>query len=81
VLAAINTYARPTLRRLDRFGDKAAELGIDAVIIADRRCSTTRRRRTRLAPTLSVQASATSYEAINFCRENSAFSARCYRAC
>jgi hypothetical protein len=71
VLAAINTYAQA-----GRFADwtasvdKAATLGIDAVIIADPAVlDYAAQTHPQMRRHLSVQASATSYEAINFCRE------------
>lgn len=71
VLAAINTYAQA-----GRFADwtasvdKAATLGIDAVIIADPAVlDYAAQTYPDMRRHLSVQASATSYEAINFCRE------------
>ena len=71
VLAAINTYAQA-----GRFADwtasvdKAATLGIDAVIIADPAVlDYAAQTYPQMRRHLSVQASATSYEAINFCRE------------
>lgn len=68
VLMAINTFAQPG--RVDdwqRAVDGAAELGVDAVILADvglldYAC----RRHPTLRLHLSVQGSATSYEAVNF---------------
>jgi putative protease len=71
VLAAINTYAQAG--RFDdwtRSVDRAAALGIDAVIIADPAVlDYAAQEHPALRRHLSVQASATSYEAINFCRE------------
>jgi putative protease len=71
VLAAINTYAQA-----GRFADwthsvdLAAESGIDAVIIADPAVlAYAADKHPDMRRHLSVQASATSYEAINFCRE------------
>jgi collagenase-like PrtC family protease len=68
VLLAINTYPQPgSLERWHRAVDLAADLGVDAVILADagllRYCA---QRHPSLRLHLSVQASATSYEAINF---------------
>jgi O2-independent ubiquinone biosynthesis protein UbiU len=68
VLLAINTYPQPgSLARWHRAVDLAADLGVDAVILADagllRYCA---QRHPSLRLHLSVQASATSYEAINF---------------
>ena len=71
VLAAINTYAQA-----GRFGDwtrsvdKAAELGVDAVIIADVAVlDYAAQKHPAMRRHLSVQGSATSYEAVNFCRD------------
>jgi collagenase-like PrtC family protease len=71
VLVAINTYAQA-----GRFADwtasvdKAAELGVDAVIIADPAVlDYATKTHPQMRRHLSVQASATSYEAINFCRD------------
>ena len=71
VLAAINTYAQAG-RFADwaRSVDAAAEQGVDAVIIADPGVlEYAAGKHPGLRRHLSVQASATSYEAINFCRE------------
>jgi putative protease len=71
VLAAINTFAQVgRFADWTRSVDTAADYGVDAVIVADpavldyaaQKHPTMRRH-------LSVQASATNYEAINFCRE------------
>lgn len=68
VLIAINTYPQPaTWPRWTRAVDLAAELGADAVIVADAglmRYATATHPQLELH--LSVQGSATSYEAINF---------------
>lgn len=68
VLVAINTYAQPgTLTRWTDALDLAAALDVDAVILADpglMRHAVERHPELRLH--LSVQASATTYEAINF---------------
>ena len=71
VLAAINTYAQTgRFAAWAKSVDTAAEYGVDAVIIADpgvlEYAATTH---PQLRRHLSVQASATSYEAINFCRQ------------
>jgi len=70
VLLAINTYPQPGgAERWRRAVDFAAEVGFDAVLLADaglmRYCAD---RHPSLQIHLSVQASATSYEAINFYR-------------
>lgn len=68
VLVALNTYAQPgTVPRWTAALDLAADLGVDAVILADpglMAYAAERHRELRLH--LSVQASATTYEAINF---------------
>jgi putative protease len=68
VLVALNTYAQPgAFDRWTRALDLAAELGVDAVILADpglMRYAVERHPGLRLH--LSVQGSATTYEAINF---------------
>jgi O2-independent ubiquinone biosynthesis protein UbiU len=68
VLLAINTYPQPeTWTRWTDAVDTAAELGFDAVIVADpglMRYAATTYPQLRLH--LSVQSSATNYEAINF---------------
>jgi putative protease len=71
VLAAINTYAQAgRFADWTRSVDSAAELGVDAVIIADPGVlDYAAQKHPALRRHLSVQASATSYEAINFCRE------------
>jgi putative protease len=70
VLLAINTYPQPGgAERWRRAVDFAADAGFDAVLLADaglmRYCAD---RHPSLRVHLSVQASATSYEAINFYR-------------
>jgi putative protease len=70
VLLAVNTYPQPGgAERWRRAVDFAADAGFDAVLLADaglmRYCAD---RHPSLAIHLSVQASATSYEAINFYR-------------
>ncbi len=71
VLMALNTYPQPTtLSRWHAAVDKAADLGVDAIILADPglmayACKT----HPELRLHLSVQGSATSYEAVNFYRE------------
>lgn len=71
VLMALNTYPQTaTLDRWHQAVDKAADLGVDAVILADAglmgyACKT----HPDLRLHLSVQGSATNYEAINFYRE------------
>ncbi len=71
VLMALNTYPQPdTLKRWHAAVDKAAELGVYAIILADPglmayACKT----HPELRLHLSVQGSATSYEAIHFYRE------------
>ncbi|HLA36404.1 MAG TPA: peptidase U32 family protein [Rhodocyclaceae bacterium] len=71
VLAAINTYAQ--MGRFDDWThsvDLAAQMGADAVIVADPGVlEYAANKYPDLRRHLSVQASATSYEAINFCRE------------
>ncbi len=72
VLLALNTY--PTAANWPRWTralDRAAEFGADAVILADAGLMEyARRTHPQLRLHLSVQASATSYEAINFYREH-----------
>jgi putative protease len=71
VFMALNTYPRALRSDVWRAGlDKAVQLGIDAVILADpglMRYAADRHPQLRLH--LSVQGSATNYEAINFYRE------------
>jgi putative protease len=68
VLVALNTYPQPARWQHWREAvDRAAELGVDAVIVADlglMEYAATRHPELRLH--LSVQGSATTYEAINF---------------
>jgi collagenase-like PrtC family protease len=71
VLMAINTYAQGVdISRWTRAVDEAADLGVDAVILADiglMRYATRRHPNLRLH--MSVQSSATNYEAINMGQE------------
>jgi putative protease len=71
VLMALNTYPRAGNAQPWQAGlDKAAQLGVDAVILADpglMQYAAARHPQVRLH--LSVQGSATNYEAINFYRE------------
>ena len=71
VLMAINTYAQAgETAKWHRAIDEAAALGVDAVILADLSLlDYAHRTHPQLRLHLSVQGSATSYEAINFCRE------------
>jgi collagenase-like PrtC family protease len=71
VLLALNTYPQPaTLARWHRALDTAANLGMDAVILADAGLMAYAvKHHPDLRLHLSVQASATSYEAVNFYRE------------
>lgn len=68
---AINTYPQPAgIARWQRAIDVAADLAIDAVILADPGLMAyAAEKHPQLALHLSVQASATNYEAINFYRE------------
>jgi putative protease len=72
VLLALNTYPQPdTWSRWTGAVDRAAKLGMDAVILADAglmRYAVKHHPDLRLH--LSVQGSATSYEAVNFYREH-----------
>jgi putative protease len=72
VLLALNTYPQPdTWSRWTGAVDRAAKLGMDAVILADAglmRYAVKNYPNLRLH--LSVQGSATSYEAVNFYREH-----------
>jgi O2-independent ubiquinone biosynthesis protein UbiU len=72
VLLALNTYPQPAMESLWRGAiDRAVAAGIDAVILADpglMRYACTRYPSLRLH--LSVQGSATNYDAINFYREH-----------
>lgn len=71
VLMAINTYAQGVdISRWTRAVDQAADLGVDAVILADiglMRYAAQRHPELRLH--MSVQSSATNYEAINLAQE------------
>lgn len=71
VLIAINTYAQPgRVAEWRRSIDTAAELGADAVILADAGLlDYAHRTHPEIRLNLSVQGSATSYEAINFAHE------------
>nr|WP_184035976.1 peptidase U32 family protein [Chitinivorax tropicus] len=71
VLLAINTYAQAGQEaRWRRAVDQAAELGVDAVILADMGLlAYAAKTHPQLRLHLSVQGSATHYEAINFCHE------------
>jgi len=71
VLLALNTYPQPaTLPRWHRALDTAAALGVDAVILADPGLMAYAvKHHPGLRLHLSVQGSATSYEAVNFYRE------------
>ena len=71
VLMAINTYPQAGNVALWQHAiDEAAGLGVDAVILADTgMLAYAARRHPELRLHLSVQGSATNYEAINFCRE------------
>ena len=68
VLMAINTFAQPgRFADWQRAVDGAAELGVDAVILADIGVlAYAHQRHPELRLHLSVQGSATSYEAVNF---------------
>lgn len=71
VLLAINTYPQPAnWKRWTGAVDRAAEMGFDAIIIADAGLMEYAARvHAQLRLHLSVQASATNYEAINFYHE------------
>jgi len=72
VFVAINTYAQPdAVERWCRAVDRAADLGADAIIVADMAVlAYAARSQPRLRRHLSVQGSATTHEAINlFVRE------------
>ncbi|WP_086007369.1 ubiquinone anaerobic biosynthesis protein UbiU [Pseudogulbenkiania ferrooxidans] len=71
VLMAINTYAQGgNVSRWHRAIDEAADLGVDAVILADLGLMDYAvRRHPELRLHLSVQGSATNYEAVNLARE------------
>lgn len=70
VLMAINTFPQPgRVGDWRRAVDGAAELGVDAVILADvGLLAYARERHPELRLHLSVQGSATNYEAVNFCQ-------------
>jgi putative protease len=70
VLIAINTYPQPgRVAEWQQAVDAAARFGVDAVILADvGLLAYARERHPDLPLHLSVQGSATNYEAINFCR-------------
>ena len=70
VLIAINTFPQPgRIAEWHRAVDAAAEMGVDAVILADvGLLAYARQRHPELRLHLSVQGSATNYEAVNFCR-------------
>ncbi|MCL2021266.1 MAG: U32 family peptidase [Betaproteobacteria bacterium] len=70
ILIAINTYPQPEQVEEWRYAvDSAAALGADAVILADvGLLAYARERHPGLKLHLSVQGSATNYEAINFCQ-------------
>jgi putative protease len=72
VFLAINTYPQPaTWKRWSAAVDTAAALGIDAVIVADQGLMQyARTTHPQLRLHLSVQASATNHEAINFYHEH-----------
>ncbi len=71
VLMALNTYPQPaTLKRWHQAVDTAAESGVDAIILADPGLMAyAAKTHPGLRLHLSVQGSATSYEAVNFYRE------------
>ncbi|HNF90488.1 MAG TPA: peptidase U32 family protein, partial [Thiobacillaceae bacterium] len=71
VLMALNTYPQPaTLPRWHKAVDTAADLGVNAIILADPGLmGYAVKAHPGLRLHLSVQGSATSYEAINFYRE------------
>lgn len=72
VFLALNTYAQPSAWNVWREAvDRAAGMGIDAMIVADPGLMAyASRRHPQLRLHLSVQGSATNYEAINFYREH-----------
>ncbi|HWK70603.1 MAG TPA: peptidase U32 family protein [Burkholderiaceae bacterium] len=72
VFLALNTYAQPRAWQEWRVAvDRAADSGVDAMIVADPGLMAyASRRHPQLRLHLSVQGSATNYEAINFYREN-----------
>jgi putative protease len=71
VLVAINTFAQPgRVAEWHAAVDAAADYGVDAVILADvGLLDYAARRHPELRLHLSVQGSATNYEAIEFCRQ------------
>jgi len=71
VLVAINTFAQPgRVAEWQAAVDAAADYGVDAVILADvGLLDYAARRHPELRLHLSVQGSATNYEAIEFCRQ------------
>ena len=71
VLMALNTYPQPdTLPRWHKAVDTAADLGVNAIILADPGLmGYAVKTHPNLRLHLSVQGSATSYEAVNFYRE------------
>jgi putative protease len=72
VLVALNTYPQPgTWRKWQAAVDRAAALGVDAIIVADAGLMAyAAKTHPRLRLHLSVQGSATSHEAINFYHEH-----------
>ncbi|MDD2885133.1 MAG: U32 family peptidase [Dechloromonas sp.] len=70
VLMAINTFAQPgRAKEWQQSIDHAVDLGVDAIILADiGLLDYARQRHLQQRLHLSVQGSATSYEAINFCQ-------------
>jgi len=72
VLVALNTYPQPTAWPVWRTAvDRAAQAGVDAVIVADPGLMRyARDRHPELRLHLSVQGSATNYEAINFYQQH-----------
>lgn len=71
VLVAINTFPQPgRVETWRRAVDAAADLGVNAVILADLGLlDYAAKRHPDLRRHLSVQGSATSYEAVNFCQQ------------
>ena len=71
VLVALNTYPQPaTWRKWQAAVDRAANLGVDAIIVADAGLlAYAAKTHPQLRLHLSVQGSATSHEAINFYHE------------
>lgn len=70
ILMAINTFPQPgRIQEWHRAVDGAAEMGVDAIILADvGLLAYARNRYPDLRLHLSVQGSATNYEAVNFCQ-------------